>query len=359
MFFLLPEHLIAQPSGSGPASPLTLQTTLQWQAVKSVEAAPGEWIPLLTFSGSVMSDETGKLPVYYHRSPLSAPDGRIDRVELSSVIYRPLTPPEILAIGDVNCIPSTVNPSAQIVTQRKELFTEISFLPFRVNLENGRIEKIISFTLTCYFKENQPELSSTSVVDFAEHSVLASGTWYKFSASARGLYSLSYEDLIASDINLSGIDAHTIKIYGNGGGMLPEANDAPRIDDLRELSIRVSGEEDGEFGPGDYILFYGESPDTWYYSGADGLFRHQKNIYSNNTFYFLTFGGVPGKRLIADHGTSLPATNTITWFNDYAFYENDDINLIKSGREWFDAAYFDATLQRYYSFLFPDLDQNY
>lgn len=348
----------AQSSGVGSIKPLTIQSTLQWNPVKSIEAAPGEWAPLLTFSGSVMSDATGRLPVFFQRSPLPFSDGLIDKIELSSVVYKPLTPPELLAIGDVNCIPSIVTPIAEIVRQRKEPFTEVSLLPFRLNSENGNIEKIVSFKVICFFKENRPEFSSSAVADYAEHSVLSSGSWYKFSASARGIYKLSFDDLIAANINLSGIDAHTIKIYGNGGGMLPEANNAPRIDDLRELSIQVVGEEDGQFGQGDYILFYGESPDTWFYSGANGLFRHQKNIYTNNTFYFLTFGGVPGKRLFADHGTSLPATNTITWFNDFQFYENDDINLIKSGREWFDAAYFDATLQRNYAFIFPDLDQN-
>ena len=354
---LLSGTLTAQSSGIGKGSPLTVRTTLQWQPVRSVEAAPGEWVPLLTFSGAVMADGTGRLPVYVYRTPLRKEDQLIDQVILSSVVYTPLSPSEILAIGDAGMIPDEVTPRAEIVRQRKESFAEITFLPFRLNPENGMMEKVASFNLTCSFREHHPDAASSAAAGYAEHSVLASGTWYKFSASATGIYKVSYEDLIASDINLSGIDPLTIKVYGNGGGMLPESNNEARIDDLREISIQVVGEEDGQFGPGDYILFYGESPDTWSYTGANGIFTHQKNIYSNNTFYFLTYGGTAGKRLIPDAGTSLPTTNTITWFNDYQFYESDDINLIKSGREWFDGSYFDATLQRYYQFIFPDLDQ--
>ncbi|MFH1936484.1 MAG: type IX secretion system sortase PorU, partial [Bacteroidota bacterium] len=348
----------AQPSGAGSIPPLTIQKTLQWKPVTAVEVTPGEWAPLLTFEGSAMTDATGRLPVFFHRSPLPDIRGVINQVYLSSVVYQPLTLPEILAIDEEVNIPATIEPAAGIVKQRKVPFTEISFLPFRKNPENGMIEKVVSFMLTCDFAEAGPAVSSSLQAAYAEHSVLATGSWYKYSASGNGVYLLSYDDLLSAGINVAGIDARTIKIYGNGGGMLPEANDAPRVDDLRELSIQVMGEEDGQFNQGDYILFYGESQNIWYYSSPEGLFRHRKNIYADNTYYFLTFGGVNGKRLIFEPGTSDLPTHTITRFNDYAFYEKDDINLIKSGREWYDVEYFDVTTKRTYSFAFPDLDQN-
>lgn len=348
----------SQLHGADSIPPLTIQNELQWNPVKIVEVAPGEWVPLLTFSGSSLLDETGRLPVFFNRSPLSDPDGTVERVELNSIIFQSLTPSEILTIGDVNAIPGVVVPTAVISKQKKMPFVEITLLPFRRNPKNGMIEKVVSFTLTCYFSDQGIGNSSAAQTTYAEHSVLAAGTWYKFSASASGVYLLTYDDLMAADINPSGIDARTIKLYGNGGGMLPEANDAPRVDDLRELSIQVIGEEDGQFNQGDYILFYGESQNPWYYNTTDSLFRHLKNIYADNTFYFLTFGGDYGKRQFTESGTSEPATHTITRFNDYAFYEKDDINLIKSGREWFDIEYFDVTLKRNYSFAFPDLDQS-
>jgi hypothetical protein len=347
----------AQQSEAGSILPLTLSKTLQWNPVERVEVSPGMWMPLLTFTGSSMSDASGKLPVFFHRSPFPGPNGGIDQVKLSSVVYQPLTFSEINAIGDVK-IPGNIEPIARIVKQRKVPYAEISFLPFRINPENGSIEKVISFELTCTFNDAVQGISAPVQNTFAEHSVLASGTWYKFSVLNSGIYILSYDDLISSEINLSGIDPRTIKIYGNGGGMLPEANSAPRTDDLRELSIQVVGEEDGQFNQGDYILFYGESQDVWHYNPNDGLFKHRRNIYTNNTVYFLTFGGANGKRLFSDPGSTSPATNTITRFNDYAVYEKDDINLIKSGREWYDEEYFDVTLRRNYSFAFPDLDQS-
>jgi len=71
-----------------------------------------------------------------------------------------------------------------------------------------------------------------------------------------------------------------IRIVGNGGGMLPEANSGPRTDDLREISIMVVDGNDGRLDPGDYILFYGEGPDKWTYDYTTHLYSHSKNLYS-------------------------------------------------------------------------------
>ena len=141
--------------------------------------------------------------------------------------------------------------------------------------------------------------------------------------------------------------------------MLPEANADYRIDDLKENAILVSGEQDGTFDQGDYILFYGQSQDTWAYNTDDKLFHHKKNIYADQTYYFLTADKGPGKRMQTDPGTTQPASMTINKFNDFGFYEKDNINLLKSGREWYDNEWFDVTTSRDYTFSFPNIDATY
>jgi hypothetical protein len=186
-----------------------------------------------------------------------------------------------------------------------------------------------------------------------DHSVLASGTWYKLAVAAEGIYKLTYEDLKNTQVTQPGVNPRNIRIFSNGGGMVPEANSAPRYDDLTEQSIQVVGEEDGSFDPGDYILFFGQLQDRWHYDAQGQLFHHVKNVYSSKTYYFLTFGNVPGKRIQTDPGTTAPPANTITRFNDFAYYEQNTLNLIQSGREWYDQEYFDVTGTRDYIFRFP------
>ena len=89
-------------------------------------------------------------------------------------------------------------------------------------------------------------------------------------------------------IDVGSINPQNIRIYGNGGGMLPKQNSEFRYDDLVENAIAVVGESDGSFNGADYILFYGESPDTWIFDVGDGRFHHEVHDYSKNTYYFLT-----------------------------------------------------------------------
>jgi len=123
----------------------------------------------------------------------------------------------------------------------------------------------------------------------AGSSVLASGQWYRFGVTQSGIHQLTYNDLVALSIDPSTILTEKIRIYGNGSGMLPEINQLPRIDDLRQISVRVMDGGDGRFDPGDRVIFYGESPDRWKYDRLTRNYSHQRNLYSDTTWYYLNF----------------------------------------------------------------------
>src|SRR5581483_11737650 len=89
-----------------------------------------------------------------------------------------------------------------------------------------------------------------------------------------------------------------IRIYGNGGHMLPDSNSLPRLDDLVENAVYVNGNTDSSFGTGDYVLFYGQGPYKWrYYGGVDNHYHHQVNLYTDTTYYFITASLGSGKRI--------------------------------------------------------------
>jgi len=97
-------------------------------------------------------------------------------------------------------------------------------------------------------------------------SVLATGNWYRISVQQTGIHQVTHENLLELGMDPAGIDPANIRLYGNGGGMLPESNANPRIDDLRENSILVFGGVDGSFDPGDYFIFYGEAASNLVYN---------------------------------------------------------------------------------------------
>lgn len=190
---------------------------------------------------------------------------------------------------------------------------------------------------------------------YSDHSVLSDGIWYKFKIQDEGIYKISYDDLIQQGIDVASIDPRNIKIFGNGGGMLPEGNWEGNNDDLIENAIYIEGENDGSFNTDDYILFFGQSATKWMYDSVQKHFDHINNIYSDYTYYFLNLSDEPGKRITSQLSLTGTPDYIITKFNDYQYHEKDSVNLLKSGKEWY-GEYYDATNSYSFDFIFPDID---
>ncbi len=129
-------------------------------------------------------------------------------------------------------------------------------------------------------------------------------------------------------------DPRKIKVFGNVGGMLPQANETSRPIDLVENAIYISGENDGSFDKGDYILFYAEGADRVVYDVRREIFAYESNLYSQKNFCFITVGDTDGKR-ISNRPNSDGSFPVIRQYDDYIYHELDDHNILSSGREWF------------------------
>ena len=167
---------------------------------------------------------------------------------------------------------------------------------------------------------------------YASRSVLASGNWYRISTARQGIYRLDAAILSRMGISLP-VPSAQIRLFGNGGQMLPEANDRPRPDDLRELAIRVEDGGDGSFSGTDFLLFYAPGPDAWTYDPANRFYRYGKNLYADSAWYFLTVGG-NGKR-VKPQADPPSATVTVREFDERFAFEKDTVNFLSSGKEWY------------------------
>jgi hypothetical protein len=168
-----------------------------------------------------------------------------------------------------------------------------------------------------------------------QSSVLSAGQWYKMAVEKNGVYKISYNDFKKMGFDAGSIDPRKIKVFGNEGGMLPQANTTARPADLTENAIYIQGEQDGIFNAGDYILWYAEGPDLVQYDVQRNIFRYESNLYSTKNFYFITVSNENGKRIasIPSMPGTFPAIHT---FNDYFYHELDSYNELESGREWFE-----------------------
>lgn len=168
---------------------------------------------------------------------------------------------------------------------------------------------------------------------YVPNSVLASGNWFKIGVKQEGMYKVDVNMLSASGISTSGLSSASIRLYGNGGAMLPENNAITRIDDLFENPIEMVDGGDGLFNGSDYFIFYAPGPNYWEKDSSGQSFRHKKNLYSDTAFYYINIGGT-GKR-ISVQSAQAQATVTVNTYDERYFYENNLVNLLNSGKEWY------------------------
>jgi hypothetical protein len=168
---------------------------------------------------------------------------------------------------------------------------------------------------------------------YRDISMLGSGGWHRFSVKSKGVYKVSGTELKSWGIDLNSLSSNKIRLFGNGGKMLPEANTASRIDDLTENPIMVYDGGDGVFNENDYFIFFAEGPNDWRYNNQNKSFEHVKNLYSELSYYYLTTG-VNGSRITPSAVPAGAPSKTIIDFEDQYFYENDLTNLLNSGKEW-------------------------
>ena len=238
-----------------------------------------------------------------------------------------------MLVGNVKVYPVQYNPARGIVRKYTRLVVEVSFGGFQgTKVQNGDDAAfrgvLLNYTVARQWK-------SKAVVQRAiASSVLSSGPWYRLTVSEAGVYKLDASTLTGAGIDVSTLDPRTIKIYGNGGRELAEDPSASRPVDLVENAIDVEGESDGKFDAGDVVLFYGRGTDGWDYDGVGKTLHHYINHYTNDNYYWLTYGGGAGKRMVDQPSLSGPAAAVEDRFRDAVYLEEEKRNLLQSGKDW-------------------------
>ncbi|WP_320814645.1 type IX secretion system sortase PorU [Flavobacterium sp.] len=252
--------------------------------------------------------------------------------------------PEYLKNLDISKIPNKIEYSIESVKAKEEFYSLLKLSPI-VN-ENGVLKKVISFQFN-YSYDNYAR--SASVNRIIANSVLSSGTWHRFYVEQSGVYKLSKTFLQSLGVNVSG-DPRNIKIYGNGGRMLPLLNSTFYPNDLIENAIKFIGEDDGVFNDSDYILFYAEGIDTWNTESLTSV-----NLYSDKSYFYVTTSSGIGKRIISAVEPLASPSFTFTNYNDVITYERDLVNAGKVGRRWF-GEQFNFNNNQSFDFSIPNLD---
>lgn len=286
---------------------------------------------------SIFYNETKKVQSIFDENSL----------KITSIEYETISKNEI---GDLNptLIPNSINATFKNGFARDATYGFLSFSPVINDKGSFKRVKSLSYTFS-YDNAKANEILSSQDFIGIRNSVLSNGDWFRFYIEKSGVYRISKSFLSQLGVNTN-VDPRKIKIYGNGGRMLPLLNQTDYPIDLKENPILFIGEEDGVFNNEDYILFYAEGLDTWNAESETNL-----NLYDNKSYYYVTVSGSDGLRIQNNSQPTGNATVNITKFNDYQFYEKDLINIGRLGRVWFGE---DFSLQnsQTFNFDFPNID---
>ncbi|HEY1195890.1 type IX secretion system sortase PorU, partial [Flavobacterium sp.] len=269
-------------------------------------------------------------------------------VQINNAIYESISRSDLGDIAVEN-IPEKLNESL-IITNARDVKHTFLFLNPIIKDGNG-FKRIKSFSYS--ISNSTARTSSSSIFQktaAVSNSVLASGDWYRFYIQKSGIYKVTRSFLQSLGFDPSKVDPRRIKIYGNGGRMLPLANSTYYPDDLTENAIQVIGESDGIFNNEDYILFYAEGVENWNTESQTNL-----NLYDNKSYYYITASGGDGKRIPNLNQPTANSTLELNTFDDYQFHEIDQTNIVHLGRQWLGES-FDINQEQEFSFSFPNLD---
>ncbi len=176
------------------------------------------------------------------------------------------------------------------------------------NFNEGAFKSVLQDNLVNYDKaaEFRTDAATTST-NFVEASSATEFSQAKILVNRPGMVSVSYEELIAAGLDLSGANPANFQVFYKGA----------------EIAIDVEGDEDGNFGPADKIVFYGQPANT---------------RYTDTNVYWLSWSSVSGRRMSV---LSAPSGNgkSSTRFIANQHLENNNIyksSVVNSqGDHWF------------------------
>ena len=225
------------------------------------------------------------LPHFACSVPL--PDDYLDSVYTVSLSYPEfidMSKADIALYDSISGAPLPAMPEVEqhIVLNRKKAELRTDFCP--LVYRDGRYQILVSFMLKVESKARGGNArhvraavlqQAAAASRYAEHSILASGSWAKIRVPSTGVYQLT--DALIKQAGFS--DLSKVKVYGYGGALQNESlneEDLIKYDDLKEVpQCMIGGKR----------LFHAQGPVSWK-SNIDPV--RVRNPYSDYGYYFIT-----------------------------------------------------------------------
>jgi hypothetical protein len=277
-----------------------------------------EKLTVFGFTGAVYPDQEPFFPIFFQQFTMEA--NRSFHFEINHPVYRKWE-------GDQSLINSeglseTIYLNVSYKKSSEQQYADVSFVP--LIKKEGQIFLLEKFELV---KSPGPQLmSQTAEVGWKTSSLLANDKWVRIKTSKKGIYKIPYDKLTAWGFT----SPAQVNVYGHGGYQLSEALDAQPVDDLVKNRTWHGKDASGK----DCLFFYATGNIAWKWEQATKTFRHSLNVYTRESFYFLSQQGNSAHVVAKVNETDLIPTHTVVSFDDYTHHESELTNLLRSGKQW-------------------------
>ena len=304
------------------------------------------------FKNSYFSNNETPLPVFHQSLNLDGPS--VLKTSISNVVSEPI---------NIDYDYSGINQSTDLVAKttvsrgRRQYIGHVDICPIIFDGQNYR--KVVSFDLNVSAEKSTEPIRKNPPTTTV--SVLADGDIYKIAVQEEGMHILDMNFLSSElGIDMGNISPSQFQIYGSGGGMVNEANDDTRVDDLAPVAMQMIGTNDGSFDNGDKIIFYAEGATMDKADISSRRISKPINIYDTENFYFIKIGNVAQNNIqqIASIQNTQGSTDQ---FDGFVNIEEDNINILHeyaftqgSGSSWY-MQKFEGLREQTYNFNIPNL----
>lgn len=285
-----------------------------------------------TFTGAGYDPESMQLiPMYFRDFPLSHP-GQDFQFLIENIEYT------VLNISDPDIHLESL-PSEPVLKKSRLKSGEHHKLEIRMPVVIRQGEKLMlvkAFDLKII--PVSLKSASQAAAEWKNESVLKDGKWIKISTSERGIYKIPYSTLQAQGFS----SPAQVKVFGAGGMILPEDPGTIPYDDLPQLAV-WHGTNNGS----NCIFFYAPGNVDWIPNQSGTYLERRLNPYAGLNYFFLTEeAGIQKDIQLLDEIPEAP-THILTAFDELLLEENDQYNLISSGREWYGDHFARGTSRNY------------
>ena len=225
-----------------------------------------------------------------------------------------------------------MHPIQVIDKERVRIYSSITIrFEFKDAFQNG-------LRSTCFLRGELPkkaQLAKTMQAGLHKvtsgNSPFAQGDWYRINVANDGMYKI--DNTYLHNLNISVNDINSVRLFGNGGLVVPDNNTDPRPDSLVEIPRLVVRKNSTGIDTADYVVFYGRGVKGWNYDAGSKSFQHYINPYTDTNCYFFTVSQGTGEQMDSIISPN-PTSTSKQYFQEKIFFKKEIYNLLSSGRRW-------------------------